>query len=139
MFKHLKDYIRPGAAHPSNGGAIEAVNTTPSQPLAPITPNRFNFQSGSTSAQRVSQMRADISLEWMARTQEANLWISSPPVPGEGAILKIGPGAFISKPRTLKEHNHPFYQAAVSINVKVCLFLTDVVEAAKISKHYDRS
>ena len=64
-------------------------------------------------------MRADISLELMARTQQANMWISPTPPPGEGAILKVAPGEFISRPKTLKQTNDPFYRAGVELNAKV--------------------
>ena len=66
-------------------------------------------------------MRADILLELMAKTQEANMWISPNPPPGEGAIFKVSPGEFITRPASLKQTNHPLYQAGVELNSKVSI------------------
>jgi len=118
MFSHVKNYIKPSSTKPQDGGI-------PSIPMPPppihTNNNSTNHSRRNTFAdsQRFSQMRADILLELMAKTQEANMWISSNPPPGEGAIFKVSPGQFISRPASLKQSNHSFYQAGVELNAKV--------------------
>lgn len=125
MFSHVKNYIKPSSTKPQDGGTL----TVPMPPMPP-PPVHTNSNSRINSAnpsrrntfadsQRFSQMRADILLELMAKTQEANMWISSNPPPGEGAIFKVSPGEFISRPASLKQSNHPFYLAGLELNAKV--------------------
>ena len=117
MFQHLKDYMRPGAAQATNKDTAGSI--VASQIPHSIQQDGFEKRKRETELQRMSQMRADISLELLARKQEANLWITSPPPLGEGAVLKIAPGEFISKPKSLKENNHPLFKAAETLNTKV--------------------
>ena len=118
MFEHLKDYIRPGAAKATSRDTTGSV--IPSQPPHWMQQDGPENRNRENELQRMSQMGADISLELLTRKQEANLWITSPPPPGEGAILRIAPGEFISKPKSLKENNHPLFKAAETLNTKVC-------------------
>ena len=120
MLRRLKEYARPGAATALNGEKSKFVSAP--QPFSLTQRDTPESRNRNNDLQRISQMRANISLELAARIQEANLWISSPPPPGEGAILKIAPGDFISKPKALKEENQPLYRAAENLNAKVCLY-----------------
>ena len=125
MFQHIKNYIRPAVTTPNGGNHA-----------APSSPQPFPLEWGKYPAgdprkidgQRFSQMRADISLELMARTQQANMWISPTPPAGEGVILKVAPGEFISRPKSLKQTNDPFYRAGVELNAKVSSFHSQVEE-----------
>lgn len=119
MFRHIKNYIRPAATTP-NGGSHGAPSSA--QPFPLEWGKQPAGDPGKIDGQRISQMRADISLELMARTQQANMWISPTPPPGEGVILKVAPGEFISRPKTLKQTNDPFYRAGVELNAKVSSF-----------------
>ena len=119
MFQHIKNYIRPAATTP-HGGSHEAPSSA-----KPVHLGLGKYPAGdprNVDGQRFSQMRADISLEQMARTQQANMWIVPMPPPGEGVILKVAPGEFISRPKTLKQTNDPFYRAGVELNAKVSSF-----------------
>ena len=136
MFQRMKDYIRPGAARALDGGNA-APSTSPGQ-FQSMQRDFSESHNRTTDLRRISQMRANISLELIARIQEANLWISSPPPPGEGAVLKVAPGDFISKPKTLKKDNHPFYQAAEKLNAKVRLLLEGTKKAAGMSNRRNR-
>ena len=120
MLRRLNRYVRPGAA------SVFDENLNAAGPSAQVSqPTQQDLQhrdQGKTDLQRFSQMRADISLELLGRIQEANLWISSSPPHGEGAVLKVETGEFISKPTVLKENNDSLYKAAELLNAKVCSF-----------------
>ena len=122
MFQHLKEYVRPGAADKANVTTVEspAPAQLPPQKRMTLPAGDYRYSNYRNSSRpEMAKMKAEVSLGHMAQRQRVKLWISPTAPPGEGVVLKVAPGEFISYPRELKEKNDPFYHATIQLNAKV--------------------
>lgn len=127
MFKSVKNYIKPEKDAPSKGGNVLPMTTTTpmsrSHPASAHTSRPptggYGRASGATSFSDMGLMSATVNLMRMTQIQQRYMWCLPNPPPGEGAVYKVKPGEFITHPQSLKQHNDPFFEAAVELNSRV--------------------